>query len=54
MLMETGRRAFSTNATEPIEGLVLLIVECLVSEANESDRTTGDNTDWSRVVHWSL
>ncbi|KAL3677862.1 hypothetical protein R1sor_020818 [Riccia sorocarpa] len=36
VLLEAARRAFSTDAAEPAEGL-LLIVESLVSEANESD-----------------
>eukprot|EP00246_Nothoceros_aenigmaticus_P013242 TRINITY_DN4479_c0_g3_i1.p1 TRINITY_DN4479_c0_g3~~TRINITY_DN4479_c0_g3_i1.p1 ORF type:complete len:905 (+),score=186.28 TRINITY_DN4479_c0_g3_i1:47-2716(+) len=36
VLLETARRAFSSDAAEPAEGL-LLIVESLVTEANESD-----------------
>ncbi len=44
VLLETARRAFSTDAVEPAEGL-LLIVESLVSEANESDDSAGDGTE---------
>lgn len=36
LLLETARRAFSVDAVEPAEG-ILLIVESLVMEANESD-----------------
>lgn len=36
LLLETARRAFSVDAMEPAEG-ILLIVECLTLEANESD-----------------
>lgn len=36
LLLETARRAFSVDATEPAEG-ILLIVESLTMEANESD-----------------
>lgn len=36
VLIDTARRAFSVEATESAEHL-LLIVECLVTEANESD-----------------
>lgn len=44
VLLETARRAFSTDAAEPAEGL-LLIVESLVSEANESDESAGVSTE---------
>lgn len=44
VLLETARRAFSTDAVEPAEGL-LLIVESLVSEANESDESAGVSTE---------
>ncbi|GAA0151174.1 ubiquitin-protein ligase [Lithospermum erythrorhizon] len=37
LLLETARRAFSVDAMEPAEG-ILLIVESLTVEANESDR----------------
>lgn len=55
VLLETARRAFSTDAAEPAEGL-LLIVESLVSEANESDETAGDNTEGqaATAVHMFL
>ncbi|XP_024381357.1 auxin transport protein BIG isoform X3 [Physcomitrium patens] len=43
VLLETARRAFSTDAVEPAEGL-LLIIESLVSEANESDVSVELNT----------
>lgn len=43
VLLETARRAFSTDASEPAEGL-LLIVESLVTEANESDVGVMENT----------
>ena len=36
LLLETARRAFSVDAMEPAEG-ILLIVESLTLEANESD-----------------
>ncbi|GLJ18302.1 hypothetical protein SUGI_0323850 [Cryptomeria japonica] len=36
LLLETARRAFSVDAVEPAEG-ILLIVESLVMEANDSD-----------------
>jgi E3 ubiquitin-protein ligase UBR4 len=42
VLLEAARRAFSTDAAEPAEGL-LLIVESLVTEANESDLGVADS-----------
>lgn len=42
LLLEAARRAFSTDAAEPAEGL-LLIVESLVSEANDSDLRVSDS-----------
>lgn len=55
VLLETARRAFSTDAVEPAEGL-LLIVESLVSEANESDESAGDSTEGqaATAVHMFL
>lgn len=44
VLLETARRAFTTDAVEPAEGL-LLIVESLVSEANETDVNAGVSTE---------
>lgn len=46
LLLETARRAFIVDAMEPAEG-ILLIVESLTLEANESDNisiTAGDST----------
>lgn len=46
LLLETARRAFFVDAMEPAEG-ILLIVESLTLEANESDNisiTAGDST----------
>ncbi|XP_051119264.1 auxin transport protein BIG [Andrographis paniculata] len=50
LLLETARRAFSVDAMEPAEG-ILLIVESLTLEANESDNisvTTGVSTASSK------
>ncbi|KAF5725427.1 auxin transport protein BIG isoform X1 [Tripterygium wilfordii] len=43
LLLETARRAFSVDAVEPAEG-ILLIVESLTLEANESDNINITNS----------